>query len=84
MNIEIEFIRNCIKERKVLWTKHCLNRLDKRDILIKDVKYAIFNGKIIEYYYEDYPFPSCLILGYNINITSLHYLFIGNVAILCY
>ena len=37
--------------------------MNQRDILISDVKYAIRNGKIIEYYYEDYPYPSCLILG---------------------
>ena len=70
--LNIEIIREYILKRKVDWTKHCLNRLSQRDILISDVKEAINNGKIIEYYYEDYPYPSCLVLGYNINHRILH------------
>ena len=61
--LNIEIIRDYILKRKIDWTKHCLNRLNQREISILDVKLAIGNGKIIEYYYEDYPFPSCLILG---------------------
>lgn len=61
--INIETIRKYILSRKIYWTRHCLTRMNQRDILISDVKYAIRNGKIIEYYYEDYPYPSCLILG---------------------
>lgn len=61
--INIETIRKYILSRKIYWTRHCLNRMNQRDILISDVKYAIRNGIIIEYYYEDYPYPSCLILG---------------------
>lgn len=37
-----------------------------------DVKNAISSGFIIEWYYEDYPYPSCLILGYNIKNEVLH------------
>ena len=61
--LNIEKIRDCISKRKVSWTKHCLNRINQRNILLSDVKIAINNGKIIEYYYEDYPYPSCLIIG---------------------
>lgn len=70
--LNIETIKEFIAKRKVDWTKHCLNRLNQRDILIADVKTAINNGEIIEYYYDDYPYPSCLILGYNINDKILH------------
>jgi len=70
--LNIEIIKECIAKRKIDWTKHCLNRLNQRNILISDVKKAISNGKIIEYYYDDYPYPSCLILGYNINSEVLH------------
>lgn len=70
--LNIENIKEHMKKRKVNWTKHCLNRLNQRDILISDVKKAINNGQIIEYYYDDYPYPSCLILGYNINNKMLH------------
>ena len=70
--LNIENIKEHMEKRKVNWTKHCLNRLNQRDILISDVKKAINNGQIIEYYYDDYPYPSCLILGYNINNKMLH------------
>lgn len=70
--LDIEIIRKYILERKIDWTKHCLNRLNQRNIRIFDVKEAINNGKIIEYYYEDYPYPSCLILGSNKNNYNLH------------
>ena len=63
--LNIEIIREYIERRKIDWTKHCLNRLNQRNILIADVKTAINNGKIIEYYYDDYPYPSCLILKVN-------------------
>lgn len=70
--LDIEIIREYIAREKVYWSKHCLNRLNQRNILIKDIKNAINNGKIIEYYYEDYPYPSCLIIGYSINNKILH------------
>ena len=70
--LNIEIIREFIAKRKIDWTKHCLNRLNQRNILISDVKTAINNGKIIEYYYDDYPYPSCLILGYNKDNKIIH------------
>lgn len=70
--LNIEIIREYILKKKVDWTKHCLNRLQQRNIKISEVKTAINNGKIIEYYYDDFPYPSCLILGYNINNRLLH------------
>ena len=70
--LDIEIIKKYIKERKINWTKHCLDRLNKRNIKLIDVKTAINNGKIIEYYYDDYPYPSCLILGYTIENKIIH------------
>lgn len=70
--IDKETINNFLLQRKVIWTKHCLNRMSKRDILISDVKTAINNGYIIEYYYNDYPYPSCLILGKDSNNRKIH------------
>ena len=70
--LNIEIIKKCILQRKVYWTRHCINKLNQRNILIEDIKTATYNGRIIEYYYEDYPYPSCLIMGYNINNIILH------------
>ena len=70
--LNIECIRKYINQRNIIWTKHCLNRINKRDILISDIKTAILNGKIIEYYYNDYPYPSCLITGKNKDEKTIH------------
>ncbi len=70
--LNIKNIRKCIEERKIYWTKHCLNRLNQRNILISEIKYAIENGEIIEYYYDDYPYPSCLILGTTMKNKLIH------------
>lgn len=70
--LDIEIIREYIKKKKIDWTKHCLNRLNQRNILISEVKESLNNGKIIEYYYDDYPYPSCLVLGYNSKNKIMH------------
>lgn len=70
--LNIECIRKYINQRNIIWTKHCLNRINKRDILISDIKTAILNGKIIEYYYNDYPYASCLIIGKNKSGKIIH------------
>lgn len=70
--LNIENIKKNILKRNIIWTKHCLNRINQRNILIEDIKNAINNGKIIEYYYEDYPYPSCLIIGKDTNENIIH------------
>ena len=57
---------------KILWTQHCLQRMQERDISRDDVKNGIATGEIIEEYPDDFPNPSCLIFGYNVNDRILH------------
>ena len=56
----------------IIWTQHCLERKQERDISRADVKNGILTGEIIEEYPDDYPHPSCLIFGYTINNRILH------------
>lgn len=70
--LNIEIIRKYVNQKNVFWTKHCLNRINQRNILISDINIAINNGKIIEYYYDDYPYPSCLILGRDKSNKDIH------------
>ena len=70
--LNIDKIKNYILNHRVDWTNHCLNRLNKRNISISDVEFGINNGNIIEYYYDDYPFPSCLIVGITANKEVIH------------
>ena len=44
-------------------TQHSRRRFSERNIKISDIEEVIRTGEIIEYYPEDYPVPSCLILG---------------------
>ena len=37
--------------------------MQERDIIINDIDRVIETGEIIEEYHDDYPHPSCLIMG---------------------
>ena len=70
MNLEI--YQQLCAESKILWTQHCLQRMQERDISRADVKNGIATGEIIEDYPDDFPNPSCLIFGHNVNGRVLH------------
>ena len=61
--MNISDIRERYLEKKVLWQVHCLSRMHEREISISDIDRTILSGKIIEEYNDDYPHPSCLIMG---------------------
>jgi len=68
--IRIEQLRElCGDMDNIEITQHTLLRFNERKIKLKDVMNAIQNGKIIEQYPSDYPFPSCLINSQNIHIV---------------
>ena len=48
MNLEI--YQKLCSESKILWTQHCLQRMQERDISRADVKNGIATGEIIEDY----------------------------------
>jgi hypothetical protein len=70
--VTIEDIALLCKEQSVRWTGHILERIFRRGISIGDVKNTLINGEIIEQYPDDYPFPSCLVLGHTKAGKSLH------------
>ena len=51
------------KPELFILTQHGRKRLIERDITINDIVETINNGKIIEDYPNDFPFPSCLIFA---------------------
>ena len=59
----IEDFRAVNFPEKIIITQHSRKRFAERKISISDVCTAIDNGEIIEQYPDDFPFPSCLILG---------------------
>ena len=56
----------------IRWTDHVLKRLIQRGISQASAVCAIQNGEIIEDYPDDYPYPSCLILGTTVGGEPLH------------
>ena len=70
--MDLQIYQTLCAGAKIIWTKHCLERMQERDISRADVKNVIVTGEIIEEYPEDYPNPSCLIFGYTINNRILH------------
>jgi hypothetical protein len=70
MNTE-ELKRLCITNA-ITWTDHAIERMIKRSISREEVKEVILNGEEIEDYPDDYPYPSCLILGFPFTGRALH------------
>lgn len=70
--MNIEQIRALCGTDHVVWSAHCLKRLQQRSIRIADVEYAMANGEIIEDYPTDFPFPSCLVFGITRAGQTLH------------
>ena len=59
-------------DSNIKWAKHCLERMQERDISINDVESCLQTGEIIEDYPDDFPHPSCLIFGYTKDNKILH------------
>ena len=68
----IEDFRKTNKSENIVISLHGQLRLNERNITVDDVMNAIDNGEIIEQYPDDFPFPSCLILGLSINDVYIH------------
>ena len=70
--MDITKIKYLCENGKMRWSNHILIRLSKRNISMDAIECAIINGEIIELYPNDYPYPSCLILGLSIDKKYLH------------
>ena len=65
-------IRDLCNQRKIKWSVHAAARMQEGEISRKDVISCINNGKIIEDYPDDFPSPSCLIMGNSLKNSELH------------
>jgi len=57
----IDFIKRCVREKKVFWTYHVNMRLERRFISRKVILDSIDSFKLIEEYPDDKYLPSYLI-----------------------
>lgn len=72
MILDIEELRRYCEAEQVIYSKHFVDRCRERNIRLSEAEAAILAGEIIEEYPDDYPFPSCLILGPDSGHNSLH------------
>ncbi len=70
--MNIDKVRELVISRQIKWTTHGMERMQERDISRTDVINCIMNGDIIEDYPDDFPHPSCLILGFRGTNRPLH------------
>lgn len=71
----LKSIQKCFNNDRVYYTKHALQEMKNEEFGIiydEDVYYAILNSEIIEYYLDDKPYPSILILGFTKSKRPLH------------
>lgn len=60
------------KAEQIAITEHARLRMVERGITVNDIIRCIDTGEIIEQYENDKPFPSCLILGADIDGEYIH------------
>lgn len=70
--LEIGDLRKICVPENIEITLHAAKRLEQRNISISDVISCILDGEIIEQYLDDYPHPSCLILGFSVKQKNIH------------
>lgn len=70
--IDIEELREYYMSDMVLISQHAAMRFKQRGLKVKDIRTAVDNGEIIEQYPDDFPFPSCLILGKSADDKWIH------------
>ena len=64
-------------EQRIIFRIHAIQRMFERNISESDVKSVINEGKIIQAYPEDKPYPSKLVLGF-VNGRPIHIVYADN------
>ena len=70
--IDIINLRSYFENDEVLISDHVAMRFRQKGLKVKNIRFVVNNGEIIEQYPDDYPFPSCLILGKTIDGKYIH------------
>lgn len=70
--IQITKLKEYFESDAVLVSNHASERFRQRNIRMRDIRYCILSGEIIEQYPDDFPFPSCLVLGYTEDKRIIH------------
>ena len=68
----IDEIRSKIAAEQFEYSKHAVDQSILRHIAVQEVREAVVNSEIIEYYPNDKYGPSCLVLGFTSSQRPLH------------
>ena len=66
------FILQSISDERIAFKRHAIQRMLERGIKSDELFEALASGYVIEQYPEDYPFRSCLMLGFSAGERPLH------------
>jgi hypothetical protein len=69
-DVDFDILRASAAQGRIHWHQHALERFFERGISRVEIVSAIMNGEIIEAYPTDRPYPSCLILG--VEVEPVH------------
>ena len=70
--IDIGTLREYFSNDTIVISEHAQNRCRERGIKQKDIRNCIMTGESIEQYPDDFPFPSCLVYGYDLSNRVIH------------
>jgi len=70
--LNIEDIHSLCHDDSIEITQHMMLRFQQRGIRYHEIKEALLHGEIIEDYPNDFPYPSCLVLGITLARRKLH------------
>ena len=70
--IDIGTLREYFSNDTIVISEHAQNRCREPGIKQKDIRNCIMTGEIIEQYPDDFPFPSCLVYGYDLSNRVIH------------
>lgn len=70
--IDIEDIKRFAENDKIAFKTHAIFRMKERTIFADEIKEILINGEIIAEYKDDFPLPSCLILGLTESKKKIH------------
>ncbi len=68
--MNMDDLRTLCSDDTIVVTQHTAHRMAERGIGYSETKQAIITGEIIEDYPDDYPHPSCLILGNGLHVVA--------------
>lgn len=70
--LSIDKIIDALRKDKIRITDHADEEAHADNLSFDEIFISVVNGKILENYPDDKPFPSCLVLGRNIKNEPIH------------